>query len=126
GRSLDQIMLALLRANPAAFMGDNINRLKAGAVLRMPSAEDLSRYSAGEAAAVVRAQVAQWREAQTPQPQPAAIASAAAAAASSDGGKQDSLAAASAEARLQIVPPADGRGRAGTRSGIQAGGEGDM
>ncbi len=31
--SLDQMLVALFRANPDAFMGDNMNRLKAGAVL---------------------------------------------------------------------------------------------
>src|SRR5690606_29636635 len=63
GRTLDQTMLALLRANPDAFIGGNINLVRQGAVLRMPPAEELSRYSASEAAAMVRTQVAEWREA---------------------------------------------------------------
>ena len=33
-KALDQTMIALLRANPEAFVGGNINRLRAGAVLR--------------------------------------------------------------------------------------------
>jgi pilus assembly protein FimV len=129
GYNLDQTMLALLRANPGAFIGDNINRLKAGAVLRMPRADELSRYSAGEAAAVVRTQVAQWREARAPQQQPAAVARADAAAASTakdNGNGKAGATSATAQARLEIVPPSSGRGQAGTRSGMQAGGEGDM
>ena len=124
GYNLDQTMLALLRANPGAFIGDNINRLKAGAVLRMPQADELSRYSAGEAAAVVRTQVAQWREARAPQQQPAAIADAGTPGA--NGHNNAGATSTPAQARLEIVPPSSGRGQAGTRSGIQAGGEGDM
>lgn len=124
GYTLDQTMLGLLRANPAAFIGDDINRLRQGAVLRIPRADELSRYSATEAAAVVREQIARWREARQPQVQPAAQASApssAPAATSADRGRRV------AGARLEIVPPssADAR-RAGTRSGINAGGEGEM
>lgn len=37
--SLDQMLLAMLRANPSAFMNGNVNRLRAGAVLQMPSAD---------------------------------------------------------------------------------------
>jgi pilus assembly protein FimV len=123
GHDLDQVMLALLRANPDAFIGDNINRLKAGAVLRMPPAGELSRYSAGEAAAMVRTQVAQWRQARAPQQQPAAIAGADGDRTPATAGKGNG---ATTQARLEIVPSSPGRGQAGTRSGIQAGGEGDM
>jgi Tfp pilus assembly protein FimV len=31
--SLDQMLVSLFRGNPQAFAGDNMNRLKAGAVL---------------------------------------------------------------------------------------------
>lgn len=125
GRSLDQAMLALLRANPDAFIGGNINLVRQGAVLRMPQADELSRYSAGEAAAMVRAQVAQWREARAARQQPRAAAAAVGAAIPA-GGRDGPATAASPEARLEIVPPSSGSGEAGTRSGIQAGGEGRM
>src|SRR5690606_4832947 len=36
GGSLDQTMIALLRSNPDAFIGGNINLLKQGVVLRIP------------------------------------------------------------------------------------------
>jgi pilus assembly protein FimV len=37
--SLDQMLVAMLRANPDAFTSGNVNRLRAGAVLDMPSQE---------------------------------------------------------------------------------------
>jgi len=38
--SLAQMLLALLRGNSDAFMADNVNRLKAGASLALPTADD--------------------------------------------------------------------------------------
>lgn len=123
--SLDQTMIALLRANPEAFIRGNINLLKTGAVLRVPPASELGQLQASEATALVREQNAQWRQARQPIPQPAdagpsaptpAPASAAAPAA-----------AQVAQARLEIAPPAaDSSARAGTQSGTDAEGEGDM
>src|SRR3546814_15469752 len=70
GHSLDQVMLALLRANPDAFIKGNINLVKAGAVLRIPDGSELSEYSAREARAIVHEQIGQWRamrkDAETP------------------------------------------------------------
>src|SRR5207342_2064845 len=131
GYSLDQTMLALLRTNPDAFIGDDINRLKQGAVLRVPQADELSRYSASQAAAVVREQVANWREARRPTPQPAAVAGAPATpvaqASTTPSSNNNKPAPRVTDARLEIVPPSASNGRrAGTRSGIDAGGEGDM
>ena len=39
GVSLDQMLVSLFRTNPNAFNGNNMNRLKAGVVLSVPSAE---------------------------------------------------------------------------------------
>ena len=66
-------MLALLRANPDAFIRGNINLLKAGAVLRMPDATEISQLSAGEAAVVVQDQIVQWRALRQPALLPAAV-----------------------------------------------------
>ncbi len=54
--SLDQMLVALLNANPEAFIGGNVNRLKAGAVLEIPSAEQASQESAAAASQTVIAQ----------------------------------------------------------------------
>ena len=128
GSTLDQTMLALLRANPDAFIGGNINLVRQGAVLRMPPAGELSRYSAGEAAAMVRTQVAEWREARAARLQAAEVARAAAAGPSAGAvaASGEDAAPAGREARLEIMPAVAGAGDAGTRSGTQAGGEGRM
>ncbi|WP_436303168.1 MULTISPECIES: FimV/HubP family polar landmark protein [unclassified Variovorax] len=54
--SLDQMLVALLRANPDAFIGRNVNRIKAGAVLDVPSAAQASSVPAPEARSTVTAQ----------------------------------------------------------------------
>jgi len=54
--SLDQMLVALLRANPDAFSGGNLNRLRAGAVLDVPSTEQAKSTSEPEAARTVLAQ----------------------------------------------------------------------
>ncbi|MGH6640923.1 MAG: FimV/HubP family polar landmark protein [Polaromonas sp.] len=54
--SLDQMLVALLRSNPDAFIGGNINRLKSGAVLDVPSAEAASVISSSEASQTIVAQ----------------------------------------------------------------------
>ncbi len=126
GYTLDQTMLALLRANPDAFINDNINLVRQGAVLRMPQNAELSQYSAAEATAVVREQISQWRALRRPAPQPEIVAGEAAADRDNRSGSS-AVAPRVADARLEIVPPSQGSGqRAGTRSGIAAGGEGNM
>ena len=59
GVSLDQMLIALLRANPSAFIGGNVNRMKAGAVLSLPTTEQADATSRQEAR---RAVVAQTRD----------------------------------------------------------------
>ena len=54
--SLDQMLVALLRANPDAFIQGNINRLKSGTVLELPTAEQASAVSSGEAKQTLVAQ----------------------------------------------------------------------
>ncbi len=125
---LDQTIVALLRTNPDAFIGGNANRLKAGAVLRIPDDAGIARYTPEEAALVVREQAAQWRGAGRALPQPPAVAGApagdASAAPAASGVR---TARASAGARLEITPPsANDAKKAGSRSGVSAGGEGDM
>ena len=132
GDSLDQTILALLRANPEAFIDGNANRLKAGAVLRIPDAASIAQYTPDEAAVVVREQAAQWRGRGRALPQPPAVVGvpptgSPAPVATLTAPPSARAPRATAQARLEIVPPSasDAR-RAGTRSGISAGGEGEM
>ncbi|HZV98289.1 MAG TPA: FimV/HubP family polar landmark protein [Methylophilaceae bacterium] len=59
GVSLEQMLVGLYRANKNAFAG-NMNRLKVGQVIRVPSAEELQGVSRKEAAQEIRVQTADW------------------------------------------------------------------
>lgn len=61
GATVQQTMLALLRKNPRAFIGDNINRLKSGYVLRLPTLEEAQRLGQADAVKEIRRQNAIWR-----------------------------------------------------------------
>lgn len=54
--SLDQMLVALLRSNPDAFINGNLNRVKSGAVLNMPTAEQALAVANPEARQMVVAQ----------------------------------------------------------------------
>jgi pilus assembly protein FimV len=54
--SLDQMLVAMLRANPDAFVRGNVNRMRAGAVMAMPSAEDAQAIPTDEARQILVAQ----------------------------------------------------------------------
>ena len=128
--TLDQTMIALLRANPDAFIGGNINRLKAGAVLRMPGDNAMTELDAQQASAIVHSQIQEWRASRRAAPQPV-DADVASASTSATNNKQVSTSKSAgprvADARLEIVPPgASDATKAGTQSGISAGGEGAM
>lgn len=56
GVSLDQMLVAMLRSNPDAFINGNVNRIRAGAVVQMPSREQALETSAPEARKIVAAQ----------------------------------------------------------------------
>ena len=62
GASLDQMLVAMLRANPQAFIGGNVNRLKAGAVLDMPDAQAAQSVGAPEARQIIAAQSRDFNE----------------------------------------------------------------
>jgi pilus assembly protein FimV len=58
-RVVNQTMIALFRANSAAFDG-NINRLRAGSVLRIPDLAEIETVSTTDASAEVARQTAEW------------------------------------------------------------------
>jgi pilus assembly protein FimV len=91
----DAAMIAIFRANPAAF-DDNINLLRSGAVLRLPDAAEVAAVDRGEAAQEVRRQSVAWSNRST----------------------GSASAVASNNARLQLVAPT-GTGQAG---GVDDGG----
>lgn len=60
GITTNQMMIALYRANPHAFRG-NINRLKAGYVLQVPTRGEITRIASGEATRIVARQNRDWQ-----------------------------------------------------------------
>jgi pilus assembly protein FimV len=81
GAATSQLMVAIYRGNAAAFEGD-MNRLRAGSVLRIPGSEEIAAVSPSEASAEVRRMAGAWS----------------ASAAAGTGG------------RLRLVPPSDSTG----------------
>ncbi|MGN6387920.1 MAG: FimV/HubP family polar landmark protein [Burkholderiaceae bacterium] len=58
--SLDQMLVALYRGNGSAFIGNNMNRLRAGQILTVPDAGTARAVSDGEAHRIVIAQAADF------------------------------------------------------------------
>ena len=60
GVSLDQMLVSLYRNNPSAFIDDNMNRMKSGVTLSVPSADTAKQLSSEEAHQVIQAQSADF------------------------------------------------------------------
>ena len=60
GVSMEQMMMALLDANPQAFIDGNINRLRRGQILRVPAREEIQQLSRQQARTAYRQQQDQW------------------------------------------------------------------
>ncbi|RJG17798.1 FimV/HubP family polar landmark protein [Massilia cavernae] len=58
--SLDMMLVALYRANPDAFAGNNMNRLKSGRILAVPDTDAIRGTGQGEARGVVVAHAADF------------------------------------------------------------------
>ncbi len=113
--SVPQMMLALLKENPEAFIDNNVNNLKAGYILRAPDMETILALSRNQAAAEVNRQYQQWlqrksggasggvgqRQIASGEGGSGAVDRTAGAAASAP------QQAAAPEARLQLVSPED-------------------
>ncbi|HEV7122205.1 MAG TPA: FimV/HubP family polar landmark protein [Rhodanobacter sp.] len=99
GVDVQQMVLALKQANPDAFYRDNINALKSGAVLRVPTSTEAQTMTLAAAMAEVRRQNSDWR-AGTPG-KPAVVADAATRASASS---SPSATPSSHGDRLALVP----------------------
>ena len=60
--SIQQMMLAIINANPEAFIENNINGLKRGAILEIPDATEVDSLNQSDALAQVISQHALWDE----------------------------------------------------------------
>ncbi|MBP7530530.1 MAG: hypothetical protein KA775_01735 [Ottowia sp.] len=117
GVSLDQMLVAMLRANPNAFIRGNVNLMKAGAVINMPTAEQAAATSRQAARRTVVAQSRDFNAYRRGVAQRAGGTRVAAATRSASGGVQaqvrDTRAAAPAQDRLTLS-------RGGSPSGSEA------
>ncbi|EIM02030.1 fimbrial protein FimV [Rhodanobacter thiooxydans] len=111
GVDVQQMMLALQQANPNAFYRNNINALKTGVVLRVPTSAEAQAMTIAAAVAEVRRQNSDWR-AGTPG-KPAVVANA--ATRTSNAGA--STGAPDTGDRLALMPA-----KANTGAGSQGGG----
>jgi pilus assembly protein FimV len=60
GISLEQMLVGLYQANPDAFQGSNMNRLKVGQIIRPPSEEELNAITRKVASSEIKVQTADW------------------------------------------------------------------
>ena len=115
GTDVNQMMLALLKSNPDAFYRNNINALKRGVILRVPSADEIKAIgSANEAAQQVREQIEDWQGGRAATARVAGESSTPAPAAATRPAKGAAPAVAKSAAgrgneRLELVPPKAGK-----------------
>lgn len=119
GVDVQQMMLALKQANPDAFYRDNINALKSGAVLRVPTSAEAQAMTIAAAVAEVRRQNSDWRAGTPGKPTVVADAATRASASSAPGN-----ASAGGGDRLALVPAKDVK-EGGAQGGGNAEGKGD-
>lgn len=119
--SVQQVMIALLKANPYAFFDNNINRLKKGYVLRIDDPALLTAMNKAEAAREVSRQTRAWQDYR------AAVAEKAAERMPAEAGDAPAASSASAkgEPKLKLVAPEGESAQAGGGADTDAA-EGDM
>lgn len=62
GVSLDQMLVGLYESNKDAFAGHNMNRLKIGQIIKVPTKESLTAIDSKEAHQQIKVQSANWSE----------------------------------------------------------------
>lgn len=60
--SLERMLVAMYRVNVKSFDGKNMNRIRAGKILRMPESVDIDKVTQSSAVKEIRAQVADWQD----------------------------------------------------------------
>lgn len=121
--SLNQMMAAIQRANPEAFIRGDANRLKRGSVLRLPDERQTRALLPEDSANLLNSQ---W--ARKVQAQPAPVLDAAnrlGRGADSAPVRKPAGAAAINQGRLKIVPTVGNMNTAGSQSGASRSGQGN-
>ncbi|MDO6442452.1 FimV/HubP family polar landmark protein [Marinobacter sp. 2_MG-2023] len=114
--SMQQVMLALQDLNPNAFIGNNINRLKRGEVLRVPSADQIRSRTRAEATRAVAQQNEEFQ-------QPRRTVDATVAPQPADGAGAEVASSGGDELKLLV---ADDEGARSETEGGSAGGDGQL
>ncbi|MGQ0801679.1 MAG: FimV/HubP family polar landmark protein [Pseudomarimonas sp.] len=125
--SMNQTMLALLRANPDAFIGNNINRLKRGAVLRIPTRDELAVLNAAAAAAEVSEQARAWRDDAPAATEPSNVSMPAEPVEEVESAEAKPTVAPETDdfaSRLELLPPGGEKPASGAQSGSTESGAG--
>lgn len=120
GVDVHQMLLAIKQANPDAFYRDNINALKAGAILRLPTATEAQTMAVVAAIAEVRRQNGDWNAMAAVNPATVADTATRASASSAP-----TPVAADTNDRLALVPAMDSADAAGSGAGGSAGSKGN-
>ena len=118
---MNKLLLTLLKLNPDAFYEDNVNALKRGAVLRIPSPAEVNAISAAEAKLAMAEQNEIWRGYQ--ERAAGRTTSVADAGSSSLRAASAGRPGSSADSRLELVPP---RASTGDQGGADRPGSGGM
>ncbi|MEW8328301.1 MAG: FimV/HubP family polar landmark protein [Candidatus Thiodiazotropha sp.] len=103
--SVEQVMMALQRHNPSAFINNNVNNLKVGKILRLPEDAGVTSLSKQEAREEFLAQTRSWK---ADRGVPAAPATT----------KTQEMAEAKEEDRLRLISAKPGEGEAAEREGM--------
>lgn len=101
GVSIEQMMIALQRVNPHAFIDNNINLLRKGQILRVPGLEEIEGLDLNQARSAYREQQDEWLNRRAEKMQKAEVGTAAAAKTDDD-----------AHLRIATARP-EGKGEAG-------------
>ena len=121
--SLNQMMAAIQRANPEAFIRGDANRLKRGSVLRLPDERQTRALLPEDSANLLNSQWARKVQAQPPPVLDAA--NRLGRGADSSPARKPAGAAPNNQGRLKIVPTVGNMNTAGSQSGASRSGQGN-
>jgi pilus assembly protein FimV len=109
GTDINQMMVAIYRANPNAFFGNNLNNLKSGEILRIPSREEVAEIDRVDAYNQYRQHLNVWMaEKAAKAPSPAAqVAAEETAAPASEAATTQTSAEAAAKPEPEAAPEAE-------------------
>jgi pilus assembly protein FimV len=117
--SIEQMMIAMLRANPESFINENINGLKRGYILRVPDYDQITAINLADARAQVREHAALWRQFQQAKAGGQLVSAMPADDMASSSGAGDSDAVTGNDAYLEIVSAGTGTSTLSTKDPTQ-------